>query len=520
VSQGLDPSLARLADAILIPPFPGLRAPGWILRALDGGLAGVTLFGQNIATPGQVRTLTAELRGAAARGPVIAIDEEGGDVTRVAFSSGSPYPGNAALGAVDEVSLTEAVYRAMGAELAALGINVNLAPCADVLDAADSPAVGTRSFGPGTDLVSRHTAAAVTGLQTAGVAACAKHFPGHGRTRTDTHNAIATIEGSLEDLRRLDLPPFTAAIRAGTIAIMPSHLRVPELTGDLPASVSPAAITGLLRGELGFAGVIISDALEMRALRDTFGIPQAAALAVAAGTDLLCLGRDGGEEEYLAVRDALVAAVRDGTLAGARLEEAADRVARLRRGLARTRPVPAAGCGSLAAAGGGGSPGGSGWAGAAAAEGVGVGLIAARRAARMSGQRPVLSNPLIIEAEPQENIAAGRFTWGLDPWAPAGAVRRVHAAAGLAAGILEASAGRSLVVVVRDAHRDPETRSLLGALLAARPDMVLVEMGLPLWRPPDGTCYLATFGASRASCQAAAEFLGLATVTESGSPAG
>ena len=138
----------------------------------------------------------------------------------------------------------------------------------------------------------------------------------------------------------------------------------------------------------------------------------------------------------------------------------------------------------------------------------------------MSGQRPVLSNPLIIEAEPQENIAAGRFTWGLDPWASAGAVRRVHATAGLAAGILEASAGRSLVVVVRDAHRDPEARALLDALLAARPDMVLVEMGLPLWRPPDGTCYLATFGASRASGQAAAELLGLAAVTESGSSAG
>ena len=499
---GADPGLLRLADAILIPPFPGLSAPDWILRALERGLGGVTLFGQNISDPEQVRSLTAALRGtsmggtsmggAAAGDPVIAIDEEGGDVTRVSFSSGSPYPGNAALGVVDEVSLTEAVYRAMGSELAALGINVNLAPCADVLDAADSPAVGTRSFGPDTDLVSRHTAAAVTGLQAAGVAACTKHFPGHGRTRTDTHHAIATIEGSLDDLRRRDLPPFTAAIRAGTIAIMPSHLRVPELTGDLPASVSSAAITGLLRGELGFTGVIVSDALEMRALRDTFGIPRAAALAVAAGTDLLCLGRDGGEEDYLAVREALVSAVHDGTVAGARLEEAADRVARLRGGLARVRPVPSAGR----------DP----------AEGVGVGLAAARRAARTSGQRPVLSNALIIEVEPRENIAAGRFAWGLDPWAPAGAVRRVHAAAGLAAGILEASAGRSLVVVVRDAHRDPETRSLLDDLLAARPDMVLVEMGLPLWRPPDGTCYLATFGASRASGQAAAELLGLAGV--------
>src|SRR5207244_12644867 len=123
-----------------------------------------------------------------------------------------------------------------------------------------------------------------------------------------------------------------------------SHLRVPELTGDLPASVSAAALTGLLRGELGFTGVIVSDALEMRATRDLFGIPRAAVLAVAAGTDLLCLGREGSEDDYLAVRDALVAAVRDGTLDGERLEEAADRVARLRGGLARARSAaPAAG---------------------------------------------------------------------------------------------------------------------------------------------------------------------------------
>ncbi|HEY6310603.1 MAG TPA: glycoside hydrolase family 3 N-terminal domain-containing protein, partial [Streptosporangiaceae bacterium] len=295
LETGADPALVRLADAILIPPFPGRSAPRWILEALSRGLAGVTLFGPNITASDQVRALIAALRSAAAQGggadPVIAIDEEGGDVTRVAYADGSPYPGNAALGAVDDTALTRSVYHAIGADLAALGINFNLAPCADVLGSADSPAVGTRSFGADTDLVSRHTAAAVAGLQGAGVAACAKHFPGHGRTGTDSHHAVATIEGGLAELRQRDLPPFAAAIGAGIIAIMPSHLRVPELTGDLPASVSSAAVTGLLRGELGFTGVIVSDALEMRATRDRFGVPGAAVLAVAAGTDLLCLGR-------------------------------------------------------------------------------------------------------------------------------------------------------------------------------------------------------------------------------------
>ena len=566
--RAADPVLGRLAEAILIPPFPGLSAPRWMLDALGRGLAGVTLFGQNISAPDQVSALTAMLRSAApGDDPVIAIDEEGGDVTRVAYADGSPYPGNAALGAVDDVALTQAVYRAIGADLAALGINFDLAPCADVLGTADSPAVGTRSFGADTGLVSRHTAAAVAGLQGACVAACTKHFPGHGRTGTDSHEAIATIEGGLADLRLVDLPPFEAAIRAGTLAIMPSHLRVPELTGDLPATVSAAAITGLLRGELGFTGVIVSDALEMRATRDTFGIPGAAVLAVAAGTDLLCLGRDGSEADYLAVRDALVAAVRDGALDGERLEEAADRVARLRGGLARTRSAAPAGDNADPGVGRGIGPTASPAVSAMASSAVGsavspmagpaVGLVAARRAVRVSGPHRTLSHPVIIEVEPRENIAAGRFGWGLAPWAPAGSVHRVSASgrllngAGLgladpersgpadrgpadggsadggsadggaadngaadgdrvdAAAILAAAAGRSLVAVVRDAHRDEQTRSLVSALLAARPDLILVEMGLPFWRPPEGTSYLATYGASRASAQAAAELLGL-----------
>ncbi len=516
--RAADPVLTRLADAILIPPFPGASAPRWILDALSRGLAGVTLFGQNISAPDQVHALTAGLRAASAGAdPVIAIDEEGGDVTRVAYSDGSPYPGNAALGAVDDTGLTRSVYQAIGADLAALGINFNLAPCADVLGSADSPAVGTRSFGADTGLVSRHTAAAVAGLQGAGVAACTKHFPGHGRTRTDTHEAIATIEGGLDDLRLRDLPPFEAAIRAGTLAIMPSHLRVPELTGVLPATVSGAALTGLLRGELRFTGVIVSDALEMRATRDMFGIPRAAVLAVAAGTDLLCLGRDNTEDDYLAVRQALVAAVRDRTLDGARLEEAAGRVARLRGGLARARrdhdgDVIPGDCDVIP--GDGDVIPGDGVV-SRAADRVRIGLAAARRAVRVSGPQRTLRRPVIIEVEPRENIAAGRFGWGLGPWAPAGSVRRVNVLGNGevpkdAPAILAAAAGHSLVAVVRDAHRDQNTQSLVKALLAARPDLVLVEMGLPLWHPPEGTSYLATYGASRASAQAAAELLGLA----------
>jgi beta-N-acetylhexosaminidase len=494
-----DPSLARLAEAILIPPFPGLEAPGWVLDALRGSLAGVTVFGPNIDSPGQLAALTARLRSARDE-PLIATDEEGGDVTRIAHRDGSPYPGNAALGAVDDVTLTEAVYRALGDDLAALGINVDLAPSVDVNTAADNPVIGTRSFGSGTALVARHAAAAVRGLQAAGVAACAKHFPGHGSTRSDTHQVIATVEGSMELITRRDLPPFEAAIAAGVRAVMPGHLRVPGLTGDLPASLSPAALTGLLRRDLGFSGVIISDALEMRAVRGPFGIPEAAVLAVTAGTDLLCFGRDQDQPTYLAVRDALVLAVGDGRLPGARLEEAAASVAGLRAWTAAHRPQP--------------GPAGR----------DGIGLAAARRAIRADGIAGPVHDPLVVEVVPPANMAVGSVPWGLGAWVPQPSVRRIStagapdgaaggtadsAADGTAAGALAAAAGRSLVIVVRDAHRYPAARDLVCSLLAARPDAIVVEMGLPVWRPPAGG-YVATYGAARTSGQAAAEVLGFA----------
>jgi len=510
LEPSIDPTLGALADSILIPPFPGTTAPGWLLRALSRGLAGVTFFGPNMT--GDTLALTAALRAAAPTEPVIAIDEEGGDVTRLAYASGSPYPGNAALGAVDDVALTRSVYAAIGADLARLGINTDLAPDADVLDLSGSLVVGTRSFGPDTALVARHVAAAVAGLQSSGVAACAKHFPGHGSTGDDSHLSLATVSGTLAEIRVRDLPPFVAAIDAGSLAVMPGHLRVPELTGALPATLSPAAVKGLLRGELGFSGLVICDALEMKAASALFGIPEAAVLAVIAGVDLLCLGRDTDEAMYHAVRSAIAEAVTSGRLAGDRLEEAAAQVASLRARLAAWRSASAARGDGHGTPGGtaGGSVGGT--AGGTAGGGVGagdeIGLVAARRALRRSGPVPTaLVDPLIVEVEPEENMAAGRFAWGFEPWA---AVKRIDPAAGdgaAAESILGSSAGRPLVVAVRDARR---VLALVNDVLAARPDAVIVEMGVSAWTPPPGTAYLATYGASRVCARAAAEALGLA----------
>jgi beta-N-acetylhexosaminidase len=496
-----DTALERLVDAILIPPFPGTVAPRWLLDALQRGLAGVTLFAPNMAAgPDALADLAATLR-AVAPDLLVATDEEGGDVTRVWYGTGSPYPGNAALGAVDDVTLTERVHAAIGADLAALGINLDLAPCLDVLAAPDNPVVGTRSFGADPALVARHGAAAVRGLQAAGVAACAKHFPGHGATLLDSHAELAVVPDGLAAVETRDLPPFRAAVAAGVLAVMPGHLRVAGLTGELPASLSAAAIA-LLRTSLGFGGVVVSDALEMRAVSDPFGIPGAAVRAVEAGNDLLCLGRDVPEDGYLAVRSALRDAVRAGGLPGARLEEAAARAATLRETLARFRAAdhPAAAIAPGLARGTDG----------------GIGLAAARRALRQTGARPELRDPVVIEMEPLPNMAAGDARWGLAEWVPQASLRRVAAApdpAAAAAAALKAGAGRSLILVVRDAHRSAPTRAVVTSVLAERPDTILVEMGLPYWHPPDGTCqtYLATHGASRANAQAAAELLGLFT---------
>jgi len=510
LEPSIDPALAALADAILIPPFPGTTAPPWLLRALERGLAGVTFFGANVV--GDTSALTAALRAAAPVEPVIAIDEEGGDVTRVAYTSGSPYPGNAALGAVDDVALTRSVYAAIGADLFRIGINTNLAPDADVFDLDGSAIVGTRSFGADPSLVARHVAAAVSGLQSAGVAACAKHFPGHGSTGDDSHLSLATVSGTLAEIRARDLPPFTAAIAAGSLAVMPGHLLIPELTGSLPATLSPAAVTGLLRDELGFGGVVICDALEMKAASAVLGIPEAAVLAVIAGVDLLCLGRDTDEAMYHAVRAALADAVTSGRLAADRLAEAVARVASLRVRLAAARDVqhsaaPGAGSDAVSMTGAGASTEAGPGSGSGSGSGEGIGLVAARRALRRSGPVPAaLVDPLVVEVEPEESIAAGRFTWGFEPWA---AVKRVDPAAGdgAAGSILAASAGRPLVLAVRDAR---SVASLVDEVLAARPDAVIVEMGVPVWTPPRGTAYLATYGASRVCAKAAAEALGLA----------
>jgi beta-N-acetylhexosaminidase len=463
--------LERLAAGCLLAGFEGPTVPDWLRRWLDSGLGGVVLFAWNVENRAQVAALTAALR--SERGElVVAIDEEGGDVTRLEADSGSSYPGNWALGVVDDAALTESVAQAIGADLATVGVNVNLAPVADVNSNPLNPIVGVRSFGSDSRLVARHVGAFVTGLQRTGVAACVKHFPGHGDTQEDSHLELPAVERDEEAMAAM-LLPFRSAIDSGTRAVMTAHIRVEGLD-DVPATMSGVVIGELLRGELGFTGVVITDALEMRAVSATVGSEEGAVRALEAGADALCLGHDLRPEP---VHAAIVEAVRSGRLAEERVREAAARVADLGRstfeGFDRSPQV---------------------------------GLAAARRALAAEGKVALSRPPLVIELSPEASIAAGNANHGLADVLESAAALQLHGAPLDARTLLEEHFDRQLVIVARDAHRHTWERVAVQSLLEAAPDGVLVEVGVPVWRP-EGVGYIATHGQGRVNFAAAAEFL-------------
>ncbi|MFD1657882.1 glycoside hydrolase family 3 protein [Streptomyces caeni] len=485
-------TLTRDALTVLQPGFTGTTAPDWLLRRLGEGLASVGLFGRNIASREQLAALTAQLR--AERDDVlVAIDEEGGDVTRLEVRTGSSFPGNHALGAVDDAQLTRRVAHELGRRLAECGVNLNWAPSADVNSNPANPVIGVRSFGADTALVARHTAAYVTGLQSAGVAACTKHFPGHGDTAVDSHHALPRIDAGPPVLQERELTPFRAAIAAGTRAVMSAHILVPALDPDLPATLSRKVLTELLRGELGYDGLIVTDGMEMRAIAGTYGIERGSVLAIAAGADAICVGGGLADDETVRrLRDALVTAVRSGELAEERLADAAERVRVLARWTAAARPQEAA---------------------PQPAAGTDVGLVAARRALTVTGAEgfvPLGEPPYVAALTPTANIAVGDET----PWGVAAELLRLlpgtetGSFAGQEAGraALDAAGGRRIVAVVRDEHRHAWMASALDTLLAERPDTIVVEMGVPQ-SAPRGALHIATHGAARVCGRAAAEVL-------------
>jgi beta-N-acetylhexosaminidase len=472
--------LDSLAASCIFPGFDGLSAPDWVRSWLGAGLGGVVLFGRNLRDRDQITALTGELR-SERPDVLIGTDEEGGDVTRLEAAAGSSYPGNHALGVIDDIELTERIAAAIAADLAEAGINLNLAPVVDVNSNPDNPVIGIRSFGSEPALVSRHAEAFIAGTQGAGVAACAKHFPGHGDTALDSHKELPVVTADRETLRARELPPFQAAIAAGVRAIMTAHVLVPAL-GEGPATLSREILQELLRDELGFTGMAVTDALEMRAISAAMGVDEAAVRALLAGADALCLGADLGAREVERTCAAIVEAAGSGRLGEERLREAAGRVAETAE-----------------------------WAaGAASAEADReIGAAAARRALEIDGAVALSRPPLVVELWPEASIAAGEARFGVGEALKARVegteIVRLRAP-GDSSAVLQAD-GRQLVVVTRDAHRHSWERSSAESLLSAASDAVVVETGIPLWRPRAAAGYVATHGHSRVSLEAAAEQL-------------
>jgi beta-N-acetylhexosaminidase len=310
-------------------------------------------------------------------------------------------------------------------------------------------------------------------------------------------------------LEACELVPFKAAIAAGVQSVMTGHLLVCAYDDQMPATLSRRILTGLLREELGFDGLIVTDGIEMQGVRRAYGLEGATVRALAAGADAICVGGDHADEHTaIRLRDAIVAAVRSGDLPEARLHDAAARVRRLAAWTLRTQTE----IGARAVADAGGTP---------AADGSAVGLDAARRAVKVTVARgaaavlPLTGAPHVVEFAPPRNIAIGAETpWGvgtpLDALLPGTTSVRLGAddLAGLpdpAAPVLAGATGRALVLVVRDLHRHPWAAEAVSRTLAVRPDAVVVEMGLP--RAVVGGVHLATHGATRACGQAAAEIL-------------
>lgn len=468
-----------LALRVQLPGFLGPALDDQVSRLLAEGLGGVCLFGSNTeAGPESVARHTETIHRLAPHA-VVAVDEEGGDVTRLHAASGSPVLGASALGAVDDLGLTEATGRAVGAELAALGITLDLAPVADVNSNPDNPVIGSRSFGDEPDLVARHVGAWVAGLQAAGVSACAKHFPGHGDTAADSHLELPTVAVDLPTLRRRDLAPFAAAVSADAHAVMTSHIVVPAVDPELPATLSRQVLE-LLRERLAFRGVIVTDALDMAGVSSTRSIPEAAVLAIGAGADLLCLGASSDVALVRGIQSALVEAVESGRLPEERLVDAVARI----DSLPSLAPPTPAGHSSIAD--------------------LDLDeerqLAGARRAVAVDGPLPGLRGARVVSVATTASIAVGEVPWGLVPDAT------VTPAGEWVQGDMPGGDASPVVLQVRDAHRHRAVTALVADLSRAGRPVVLVEWGWPGSLAVDATTIRAR-GSSRPTVAAVTELL-------------
>ena len=313
---------------MVVGSLPGTVIPPE-LRALarEFELGGVILFARNAESPEQVAELSREVQTLAPSGvpPLwVSVDQEGGRVVRLRTPF-TEWPPMAALGRSGDEGLARRFAAALAAELRAVGITLDYAPVLDVHTNATNPVIGDRALAEDADTVARLGGILIEALQAGGVAACGKHFPGHGDTSVDSHTDLPVVEHPPDRLRRVELVPFREAVRRRAAFIMTAHVLVPSLDETYPATLSAAIVDGLLRQELGFEGAILSDDLEMRAVADRYAVPDAAVRAVAAGCDGV-LVPSGDLELQIATMEALVHGVEDGRIPRPRIDDARARM--------------------------------------------------------------------------------------------------------------------------------------------------------------------------------------------------
>jgi beta-N-acetylhexosaminidase len=321
------------AGQVIVAGFGQGKPPDGLCElARRGALGGFVLFRRNLGTPIETATLTETLRQLtpAERPPWVAVDQEGGRVARL----GGPVvrlPPMRVLGQIDDEQLTRDAARVLGRQLALLGFNLDFAPVLDVDTNPDNPVIGDRSFAREPERVIRHARAFARGLADAGVASCGKHFPGHGDTLLDSHLALPRLSHARERLAEIELSPF-AALAGELPNIMTAHVVFDAIDPTRPATLSQPVVSGVLRGELGFTGHVFSDDLEMKAVSEQYGVPEAACLAIEAGCDTVLICEH--EQLTLATQEALCKRAEREAAFADRLRQAAE------RGLATRRRVP------------------------------------------------------------------------------------------------------------------------------------------------------------------------------------
>ena len=495
-------SLEERVGQLILGRLPGTTVDAeTAMRFRECHTGGVVLFAHNIGTPEETRALTAALHalcGKPGLPAILAADQEGGRVERLKPPATS-FPSAMALGATGSADhapdhAADHAYRwglAVGRELRSLGLNMDFAPVLDVNNNPQNPVIGTRSYGERVEAVARLGVAAAAGLRDAGVAATGKHFPGHGDTAIDSHHALPTIPHGLARLRAIELPPFKAAIDAGIPAIMSSHIIFPDLDPALPGTLSRRVLTDLLRGELGFDGVIVSDAMNMWAITEGWGVVEGCVRFIEAGGDLL---EPMAEER--AVHAGIVAAVRSGRIPAARVADAARRVVRLKGWLASRSPADAAWLGHAEHRA---------WSAAIGRDAVTVirddaGLLPLDRAARVAvvecfyqwtfladAERPTVS-PLAEALRGHFPGVQGVMVDGQEPTAD-----------DLAAARAAVAAAEVVVLGTRGTNRFPAQADLVRALLSWGKPVVAVALADPYdaLAYPAAPTALATYGADR-----------------------